>query len=93
MYGRMCHLQHSHTSGPEDVLRIDDRAIDQTAHRCHSRRIDCPHGRDIDPLAKFGASPETMPGDGPSIAMLQRIESIKASPLPPNYDSPWQVEK
>jgi hypothetical protein len=34
-----------------------------------------------------------MPGDGPSIAMLQRIESIKASPLPPNYDSPWQVEK
>jgi len=46
-----------------------------------------------DARAKFGASLEAMPGDGPSIAMLQRIESIKASPPPPDWDGAWHVEK
>ncbi len=46
-----------------------------------------------DARTKFGASLEAMPGDGPSIAMLQRIESIKASPPPPDWDGAWHVEK
>jgi adenylate cyclase len=44
-------------------------------------------------LAKFSASLEAMPGDGPSIAMLQRIESIKASPPPQDWDGSWHIEK
>jgi len=46
-----------------------------------------------DALAKFSASLEAMPGDGPSIAMLQRIEGIKASPPLPEWDGSWHIEK
>lgn len=46
-----------------------------------------------DALAKFTALLEAMPGDGPSIAMRQRIEGIKTSPPPPEWDGSWHIEK
>ncbi|WP_312015385.1 adenylate/guanylate cyclase domain-containing protein [Bradyrhizobium manausense] len=44
-------------------------------------------------VAKFGASLEAMPGDGPSIAMLKRSEELKESPPPQNWDGSSRVDK
>jgi hypothetical protein len=46
-----------------------------------------------DALAKFSASLEALPGDGPSIAMLKRIEGLKANPPPQDWDGSWHIEK
>ncbi len=46
-----------------------------------------------DALAKFSASLEAMPGDGPSIAMLKRIEGLTANPPPQDWDGSWHIEK
>ena len=34
-----------------------------------------------------------MPGDGPSMALLKRIESLKANPPPLGWDGSWHIEK
>jgi adenylate cyclase len=39
------------------------------------------------------AALETLPGDGPSLALLQRIESLKAEPLPSDWDGVWRIDK
>jgi hypothetical protein len=44
-------------------------------------------------FAKFTAALEAMPGDGPSMAMLKRIEGLKANPPPPDWDGSWHIEK
>jgi class 3 adenylate cyclase len=46
-----------------------------------------------DALRALNASLEAMPGDGPSMALLKRIESLKANPLPPGWDGSWHIEK
>ena len=46
-----------------------------------------------DALRAFNASLEAMPGDGPSTALLQRIEGLKATPPPPDWDGSWRIEK
>ena len=46
-----------------------------------------------DAVSAFSTALETMPGDGPSIALLQRVESLKANPPPQDWDGSWHVEK
>ena len=46
-----------------------------------------------DAVSAFNAALATMPGDGPSIALLQRIDTLKANPPPQNWDGAWHVEK
>ena len=46
-----------------------------------------------DALRALNASLEAMPDDGPSMALLKRIESLKANPLPPGWDGSWHIEK
>jgi adenylate cyclase len=46
-----------------------------------------------DALRAFNASLETVPGDGPSMALLRRVEGFKASPPAPDWDGAWHVEK
>ena len=46
-----------------------------------------------DALAAFNASLETMPADGPSIALLKRVESLKTNPPSPDWDGSWHIEK
>jgi adenylate cyclase len=46
-----------------------------------------------DALCALNASLEAMPGDGPSIALLKRIESLKANPSPQDWDGSWHIEK
>jgi class 3 adenylate cyclase len=46
-----------------------------------------------DALRVLNASLEAMPGDGPSMALLKRIESLKANPPPPGWDGSWHLEK
>jgi class 3 adenylate cyclase len=46
-----------------------------------------------DALRALNASLAAMPGDGPSMALLKRIESLKANPLPPGWDGSWHIEK
>jgi class 3 adenylate cyclase len=40
----------------------------------------------------LNAALETLPDDGPSLALLQRIESLKAEP-PPDWDGAWGIDK
>ena len=42
--------------------------------------------------AEFAAALEALPGDGPSIALLARIASLKQSPPPENWDGSWRIE-
>ena len=46
-----------------------------------------------DALRSFNASLEAMPGDGPSMALLKRVESLKANPPPQDWDGSWRIEK
>jgi class 3 adenylate cyclase len=46
-----------------------------------------------DALVALKAALETMPGDGPSLALVRRIESLKANPLLEDWDGSWHIEK
>ena len=42
--------------------------------------------------AAFAAALEALPDDGPSIALLARIASLKQNPPPGNWDGSWRIE-
>ena len=46
-----------------------------------------------DALVALKAALEAMPGDGPSLALVRRIESLKANPLLEDWDGSWHIEK
>jgi len=46
-----------------------------------------------DALAAFNASLEAMPGDGPSMTLLKRVEELKMHPPPQDWDGSWHLEK
>jgi adenylate cyclase len=46
-----------------------------------------------DALRALSASLEAVPGDGPSMALLKRIESLKAHRPPQGWDGSWHIEK
>lgn len=46
-----------------------------------------------DALGAFGAALQTMPGDGPSTALLSRVESLKTNPPSHDWDASWHLEK
>jgi class 3 adenylate cyclase len=41
----------------------------------------------------FNASLEAVPGDGPSVALLKRIEGFKAEPPSRDWDGAWRIDK
>ena len=46
-----------------------------------------------DALRAFGASLEAVAEDGPSMALISRIEGLKANPPPQDWDGSWYIEK
>jgi len=46
-----------------------------------------------DALGAFNASLEAMPGDGPSIALINRIKGLKVDPPSGDWDGSWHIEK
>jgi adenylate cyclase len=46
-----------------------------------------------DALGAFNASLEAMPGDGPPMALIKRIESLRANPPSGDWDGSWHIEK
>ena len=46
-----------------------------------------------DALSAFNGALEAMPGDGPSIALLKRVEDLKANPPLQDWDGSWHIEK
>src|SRR5258708_12830441 len=48
---RTAHFKYAHASELEEVLRIDDQAVDQAADRRDCGRVDHPDGGDIRPPA------------------------------------------
>ena len=44
-------------------------------------------------LAAFNASLEAIPGDGPSMTLLKRVEELKMHPPPQDWDGSWHLEK
>jgi class 3 adenylate cyclase len=46
-----------------------------------------------DALRALSAALEAMPGDGPSIALLRRIEGFKTEPPSPDWDGSWRIDK
>ena len=46
-----------------------------------------------DAIAALNASLETTPGDGPSMALLGRIENLKANPPSQDWDGSWRLDK
>jgi adenylate cyclase len=44
-----------------------------------------------DALHAFAASHKAMPGDGPSNALLSRIEKLKLEPPSPDWDGSWHI--
>jgi class 3 adenylate cyclase len=46
-----------------------------------------------DALGAFNVALEAMPGDGPSTALLERVESLKANPPPQDWDGSCHIEK
>jgi class 3 adenylate cyclase len=46
-----------------------------------------------DACRAFNAAMEASPGDGPSLTLLRRIESLKAEPPPSDWDGAWRIDK
>jgi Adenylate and Guanylate cyclase catalytic domain len=46
-----------------------------------------------DALAAFAESLEAVPGDGPPMALIKRIEGFKALPPSDDWDGSWHIEK
>ncbi len=46
-----------------------------------------------DALRAFGASLEAVADDGPSMALISRIEGLKVNPPPQDWDGSWYIEK
>jgi adenylate cyclase len=46
-----------------------------------------------DAVLALDASLEAMPGDGPSTALLKRVESLKTNPPSQGWDASWHIEK
>ena len=46
-----------------------------------------------DALRALAASLEAVPDDGPSMALISRIEGLKANPPPQDWDGSWYIEK
>ena len=46
-----------------------------------------------DAKSAFSASLKAMSGDGPSIALLGRLKSLKANPPPRDWDASWHLDK
>jgi class 3 adenylate cyclase len=46
-----------------------------------------------DALCALNASLEAIPGDGPSTALVKRVEGFKASPPSRDWDGSWHIEK
>jgi adenylate cyclase len=44
-------------------------------------------------LRALNASLEAMPSDGPSLALLKRVERLKANPPPQDWDGSWHIDK
>jgi class 3 adenylate cyclase len=44
-------------------------------------------------LCALNAALEALPGDGPSMTLLKRVESLKASPPSQDWDGSWHIEK
>src|SRR5947209_10419239 len=42
--------------------------------------------------AAFNAALESVPGDGPSLAMLARVAQFDASPPPADWDGAWRMD-
>jgi hypothetical protein len=46
-----------------------------------------------DAVRAFNASLEAIPSDGPSLALLNRVASLKANPPSQDWDGSWHIEK
>ena len=46
-----------------------------------------------DALRAFNEALEAIPGDGPSAALLKRVEGLKANPPSQDWDGSWHIEK
>ncbi len=46
-----------------------------------------------DAVRALNASLEAIPGDGPSLALLNRVESLRANPPSQDWDGSWHIEK
>ena len=43
--------------------------------------------------APFSAALEAVPGDGPSMAMAQRVENFQANPPAADWDGAWRLDQ
>ena len=69
-------------SEPQEMLR-SRYAEGLEAHR--ARRFD-------DARRSFDTALAAVPGDGPSIAMLKRVEAMQADPPASGWDGTWNLE-
>jgi adenylate cyclase len=44
-------------------------------------------------LAAFTAALQAVPGDGPSLALMARIEGLRQAPPPDDWDGAWRLER
>ena len=84
---------------PEVIFEILGRSGEVTPERLTSRDryqeglAAYRERRWDDAFSALTSTLEATPGDGPSMCLLARIESIKTNPLPEDWDGSWHVPK
>ena len=84
---------------PQIVFEIMGRAgelsAEQIALRAHySDGVAAYRARRWDEARRaFQAALEAVPGDGPSMAMAQRVENFRANPPPADWDGSWRLDQ
>lgn len=84
---------------PEAVFEIIGRndELDETQRLLQERYAEglaAYRARNWDDARKaFGAVLEAVPGDGPSMALLERIDGFQANPPPADWDGAWHLDQ
>ncbi len=85
-------------SAPQPVFEVMGRAGSLTApqeslRQRYAEGLAAYRGRRFDHArTAFNAALESVPGDGPSRAMLARIAQFEASPPPADWDGAWRMD-
>jgi class 3 adenylate cyclase len=84
---------------PETVFEIIGRAGELTEKQRvlqakYAEGLAAYRARDWDAACRaFKAGLEAVPSDGPSMALLQRVENFQANPPPTDWDGAWRLDQ
>ena len=87
---------HTHSEVIYEIMGHKGALTPQQSALCQAYQEGLAAYRDQrweDASRALNAALQAVPGDGPSLALLARIESLTAEPPSPDWDGAWRIDK